>query len=978
VPKSAQIHVGIGDPMLNIDPTSADTWYFDHATGNAHYRAAATQTPTLGDLMFDGNGSYKITLNSVLESDSNLNAASLGAAVFSVTEDGSNTSYFTSYDDSDDSTIQVTSGAGTDVVAKIHETSILIADHDATINLDEITVGDEWNAGEAITVSLIDADQNLNTRADEDLDLNSSSILRVPALQIGSPLSMGETTVGLEDVLLTGVATGATSYTVDTFSKIARVITTGASTTGTSTLITIDTGILVSDLESLVAAGGLPLLNVDIRSLISGTTITDTDFTIEDASLAGNAIYTTIDTDDDDGQFLVELPSAKYSASGTDGNAVHILITVTHSSKSIAAAGTYPIAADFFSFSGSVNNAIYRMELEETGDATGVFEGTIQYTMANAANNNAIATFTGLVPISNEIEIFLDTNYTTDVGAPRVNYSDLDALGSSTGISDQQHAPTHSGIAYLDAENYKTGDTVVLTVEDMDLNADGTLIDVHTVVAADENGTNSVPVLFNVMFAGTEWDGLNTSNLVETGVDTGVFTSMFAVPSGKTGNDMDVNYTDYRDSSGNTNEVGDSAGIRANTGSISLDRTVYPVPWGLLTNFPDITGKATGGAAVFPVHATGVATNLTANGDLIKAGAGDLTVTITVTDDDLNTSGSGEDKMNTDLADNHGPVKITVSRGSDEVILGYAGGATATTDKRIQVDGSTAEYREMGPITETAGDSGAFEFDFTVKYTDGPKSTLCPATDDYVALDGTADGATNDEDDRFNFTGASSTTEFCILQGDIITVEYTDSADASGNTNTVTDSATFDLRNGVLQSDKSVYIIGSDMILTIIEPDWDLNSGSAENYLLDVVEWDSSAKTTTIGDDSTAFDPEPSKFRETGDSTGIFQVVIEIPSTLNSNLLERGEQIDLTYTDWGPSGANYVGAEKEDLEATVYTSNFGATVELDQKVYTWTDKVYITIVAPDHNFDSSLIDSIGETADDPIKISTRILLLMKI
>ena len=40
--------------------------------------------------------------------------------------------------------------------------------------------------------------------------------------------------------------------------------------------------------------------------------------------------------------------------------------------------------------------------------------------------------------------------------------------------------------------------------------------------------------------------------------------------------------------------------------------------------------------------------------------------------------------------------------------------------------------------------------------------------------------------------------------------------------NSVTDSATFDLRNGVLQSDKSVYIIGSDMILTLIEPDFDL------------------------------------------------------------------------------------------------------------------------------------------------------------
>ena len=48
-----------------------------------------------------------------------------------------------------------------------------------------------------------------------------------------------------------------------------------------------------------------------------------------------------------------------------------------------------------------------------------------------------------------------------------------------------------------------------------------------------------------------------------------------------------------------------------------------------------------------------------------------------------------------------------------------------------------------------------------------------------------------------------------------------------------------------------------------------------------------------------------------------------------------------------------------------------ATIELDQKVYTWTDKVYITIVAPDHNMDSGLVDEIGESGDDPIKVSSR-------
>jgi hypothetical protein len=120
-----------------------------------------------------------------------------------------------------------------------------------------------------------------------------------------------------------------------------------------------------------------------------------------------------------------------------------------------------------------------------------------------------------------------------------------------------------------------------------------------------------------------------------------------------------------------------------------------------------------------------------------------------------------------------------------------------------------------------------------------------------------------------------------------------------------------------------------------------------------------------------AFDPEPLNFRETGDSTGIFQIVIEIPDELEADKLERGEEIVLEYTDWGPSGSDFVGDEDEDVNLTIYTSNFGATVELDQKVYTWTDKVYVTIVAPDHNFDSDLVDEIGNTDLDPIKVSTR-------
>jgi hypothetical protein len=120
-----------------------------------------------------------------------------------------------------------------------------------------------------------------------------------------------------------------------------------------------------------------------------------------------------------------------------------------------------------------------------------------------------------------------------------------------------------------------------------------------------------------------------------------------------------------------------------------------------------------------------------------------------------------------------------------------------------------------------------------------------------------------------------------------------------------------------------------------------------------------------------SFDPEPFNFRETGDSTGIFQIVIEIPGELDGDKLERREEIVLEYSDWGPSGSDFVGDEDEDVNLTLFTSNFGATVELDQKVYTWTDKVYITVVAPDHNFDSNLVDEIGDSDLDPIKVSTR-------
>ena len=686
------------------------------------------------------------------------------------------------------------------------------------------------------------------------------------------------------------------------------------------------------------------------------------------------------------------------------------------------------IAVDFLSF-GYINdglednqriaNQIVRIEAEETGDNTSTFAGSLEFIMINQINILDRNTYLNLSPIANDAT-FIVIEDLDDEESPRVNYNDLGADGVTTQVADQQAAGSHSGVVSLDASSYKTADTVTITLEDLDLNVDSDLVDIYTTITNfgtlfDVVGRNSTSTvlsnaddlgrILDITFDDQKWTtpftgtscrtaltnagvtdtglGATGFTLVESGAETGIFVGDFQIPaqwcrttSGElvtasesvTGLDIEVNYVDFRDASGEVVEVGDGAGVRANTGSVSLDRTVYPVPFGVPSDFttsttitvPQVSTSAD--RSVFPIHQTGTNTAGTSRSSAnsgtgtqgLDAGEfianGDLILHVRVNDPDFNTSAAGEDFIGQNTtATTVGPVKISVLRGSSSVVLGYAGGDSILLGPIDVADNNRNATRQFGPMEEISPDAGIFESDIVVRYTDGPADSKCPATNDFTVATAAANTATNAVTDRFDVQDATNANKYCILQGDILQVQYTDPADASGDVNTVTDSATFDLRNGVLQSDKSVYIIGSDMILTLIEPDFDLNNDQAETYDLDLIEWDSDAATLTMGDADGAaasFDPEPFNFRETGDNTGIFQIVIEIPDTLSGDKLERGEEIVLEYSDWGPSGSDFVGDEDEDVNLTLFTSNFGATVELDQKVYTWTDKVYITIVAP--------------------------------
>ncbi len=1244
----APVHATITDLWLNIDPTDEDSWTFGTTgtgeEGSTNYQvfnengAAVGDivsntdnnllTNALDDLMCEDNCRLITTTNAdgtgnvITLSDNNDSVITAGdsddpfewetGAGFlagevpvTVTEQGPNSGVFGTFDESDNSSIVIRADAkrGTSSSIDYNETAVSIIIGLGFATVDMIAIDDEWNSGEEISVELFDEDANKNSRADEDLDLNNPNVDLIPTLRTGTPATLGELDVATLTAGATNVDLGSE---VQGFSDRALLTTADSITFGNA----LDTlSLQVGTMKDFYAAApiddadfnGFALFNYDIRSLEDNADIDSVDISIKDVTIA---------TDVSASQGLILLDQTHVDA--LDGFSVNtdldIVFTVNTGTATTIPTGTVlPIVVDIFGF-GFLNdgledneriaNQIIRLELEETGDNTSLFEGSLEYVMINQLNILDPTTYADLSTIADDPS-FIVIEDLDDEESPRVTYLDLGSDGVATQVSDQLEAPSHSGIVSFDMDSYKIADTVEITLEDSDLNTDVDLIDIYTTVEGGilndvvGDATNSIELpngdqlgrLLDVTFDDQLWTDNNAScvadlrsddtglastgfTLIETGTETGIFTGNFQIPldwcragatspESATGLDLEVNYVDFRDASGETIEVNDSAGIRANTGSISLDRTVYPVPFGVPTNFGDLSGDtAPDNRSIFAIHASGINDDLTTDGSFLPNG--DLTIHVRVNDPDFDVSASGEDEIAQTRSDIPvGPIEISVIRGSDTVIIGHAGGpeiidgkifvgdeipinqafsgdttidlvndgdelsitnigagftpgtvtisqdgatATATftevvgdgqldaltelvmvssdstfpdgtvtisqsgatdgeatftdlgpdgaignaatelvitnagsgfttgtvtitgpggesavaaftdiadpnntiddiseltiddggidfTDGSVTITGAgattdtTADFtdalteinedfvRDFGPMDEIAPDAGIFEIDVSLQYTDGPSDSICPTTVDYDA----DESGTQVVTDRFS-EASSSSADYCILQGDILQVEYTDPSDASGDENTVTDSATFDLRNGVLQSDKSVYIIGSDMILTLIEPDLDLDNDQAETWDLDLIEWDSDAATITMGDadgEGAAFDPEPLDFRETGDNTGIFQIVIEIPEELANDRLERGEEIVLEYTDWGPSGSDFVGDEDEDVNLTLFTSNFGATIELDQKVYSWADKVYVTVVAPDHNFDGDLIDEIGNSDDDPIKISTR-------
>jgi hypothetical protein len=278
-----------------------------------------------------------------------------------------------------------------------------------------------------------------------------------------------------------------------------------------------------------------------------------------------------------------------------------------------------------------------------------------------------------------------------------------------------------------------------------------------------------------------------------------------------------------------------------------------------------------------------------------------LKISITISDQDFNKSPNGIDQIASDIADEPGvgPVKISINRG-DKTILGYGGGQSANNGP---LDSSPIAFspahksliRQFGPVTETSPTSGTFKFDVLIKNIDGPESSKCSALG--VSFQ-------NRFDDSNEFS------KHCILEGDVLLVEFTDPSDFSGNPRTIFTSATFSVINSNQPSNfnsekitaSKTIRIGHPLTLLLYDSNLNLDSDKAETYSLDLIQFESENIRITLGPKGGAqneFKAKPSGLRETGENTGIFYSVIEVPRTINGKIINIGEKIEFEYIQRG-------------------------------------------------------------------------------
>jgi hypothetical protein len=254
-------------------------------------------------------------------------------------------------------------------------------------------------------------------------------------------------------------------------------------------------------------------------------------------------------------------------------------------------------------------------------------------------------------------------------------------------------------------------------------------------------------------------------------------------------------------------------------------------------------------------------------------------------------------------------VKVTITDESENKRTNSEDQLVLTNRVKINVTKGTQNRSISPPLTasETGVNTGVFEFDFT----------LPPDVGDNWQL----------------------------------RVEYIDSNgdEQSDTANIITTTAT-------LSTDKLVYVLGNNIELTIVEPDWNTDSEKRDEISPSkiLVRTDKHGWTSLSSISSFGISLDPSSIRETENDSNIFKITIK---DIDEDFVSRGGRIEFRYNDDTPTG----GGNTVRVEQRVDISSGAPRIIFDKEVYTPFEEVCIMIEDPSANIKSDAKDKIGSS-----------------
>jgi hypothetical protein len=632
-PAGSEVYATINDIELSIDPTSEDSWTFNVGSPQAtFYQAFAVSgssasgsglvnlIPYLSSLGFKDNGKLTMDTSDVvnLKTNSVQTSSSLNGIynkLVTFVETGPNTGIFES-SSNDLSTIGILPNA-----PRSHAGSITYNLQSSSIvsgtSTSSLTVGNgqsQFGPGQKATITLVDNDQNINSNSIDQLDVFRTTA-KIPTLKIGNPITLD----GASDVRFYNSSSSITvPSTIFDANSLRLIVDTRSQSMQNFQKITLNLGISAQSLKNLFIdnsqsnSKGTNWVNYDLRSFqqqLGINSFSGTTMILYFGSIGASPVTIITPGTIVSGNGLVQISDTTVTSIESMSSNLPVFLEINFNTMGSFSnpSDTQPIVFDLFSFGNNnnqlVNNAIYRAELQETSANSGIFSGTMEYSVINQLNQFDPNLIKSLRTFGTNIKFLVSTEL-TDANA--VHFSILSTQGgTSTTVTSQQNLPTHTGTVTVDSPNYRIGSVVTITVNDPDLATDADTIITYPTIndpnspADDTVGDSNGNILLEVWIKGFRFqhctiDGVTYGglaatgfSLTETGPGTGIFQGLFKMPSkicsedgnsliSPVGGTVQAWYHDFRDQYGRSIVVSSTVSVPVKTQSTTVPNQNVP------------------------------------------------------------------------------------------------------------------------------------------------------------------------------------------------------------------------------------------------------------------------------------------------------------------------------------------------------------------------------------------------------------------